>query len=960
MSLDLQNIGLGEIKTSDGSYSYRIRTDDLIWLARALMRESSSTAGRKAVIWCYTQRAALFRVRNFKELVKEHSQPINPWWRNQRSDDFQDSDENPPNLGRKLTEGNDNSSPARIAERIRVSNTEWERIDSSIRQLVKDWSEGRLSNPVPRAVDFATPAVASQRSRAERQGNRFSNTTPQQALELRGLSLVYDDYGRGPDAFQNSGNAFYAVTPGQGRRASSNWPDNFVKIVYSGQESREEPFTEGQEGIAGGTNTLAGGSTNSVNLEDSEVVDRIQLLTQGRTFAPTDVKYQYFHLPEFTDEQSSGGQFPNLSALLDPYEKFYNQMESFSRLSTLDASSGVPVLQIGTVDEEGNYVNLNELIFTSSPIKDYTPSGFYSDRPIASLVDFTVTLQQPSVGGPSAIVIGKLSIKIHNPYALNESHDLYQSKGKFLNWMFRQGLYLRIRYGISGNGNTSDAFKIRDEDFFIAQHEMTVENNLELSVVYTVMPASYKLFNQINIGESIPVESTTLNSEVVQSSLQSVLANDEDQFADNSARAAYINDIKQNLIQFQRDFNSQSEFIGSDTVKRPDGTFGSVLRGAATNIELISNPDGFDPILVRNTIDALKTIQQTLLMTRLNEVMKRNAYLKTVRRSLNYIAINLGPIFYELAVPEILKIANITSRTSLRFSSDESRNERRNNVSIVFGNFNSNAGDWANKPISTFPINVDDILTHLRRNRDLGKFFDSFNGFVNFLFNQMKKRDLYSPEVTNVNGRRTSVLEVPEVKYSFYPDPSNNNNWIFYIYDTKSYVVDIYNLLRETSDNLSEDEIRAKCSQKRVPVLKAGTNNHFIKNLNASTKGDDQIQSNFLFQANQSFNQRNIDASRVAPGIDANFLTTGNIEGNENQEVFRSTVYFIPLKVDLEHLMISDVPLFSHVYLIIPGVKSFSGLYTIYELTHTINKSEAKTSAVLQVQLSQRLPVPNS
>lgn len=950
MSVNLEDIGLGVIKTSDGRYSYQIRQEDLLWLARLLQRESRSETGRKAVIWCYTQRMVVYNTRSFKRLVKAHSQPINPKWRLVAAEPVSsDPNEGPPNLGSKVIPGRPNSSEEKLRIRAEVSTKDWNSIDESIRRLVKDWSEGRMDNPVPRASDFAVPAVASQRGSAAREGNRFSGTTPEQALEIRGLVLIYDDYGRGPDSDSGNGNAFYAER--RGRNPSADWPDNYVFVEYNGERSEEDPFEEGQENS--GTNTLSGGSVNSVDLQDDEVVERIQLLTNGRTAAPTDSTYSYFHLSGTVDEQSSLGPYKNEASLLDPYEKFNNQMTAFSNLKTLDASSRVPVLTVYTFDEEENLVNLNELLFTKSPISDYNVSDFYADRPIASLVDFSVTLQQPSVGGPSAIVIGKLTIKIHNPYALSRNHSLYATKGKFLDWMFRQGLYLRIKYGMTGNEATSDSYKVRDEDFFIAQHEINVENNLELSVVYTVMPAASKLFNQINIGESIPVESTNLTNQIIQDSIQSVIGNDEETIA-------YSREIKTNLLQFQRDFNSEREFVSSDTYKRTDGTFASVLRGALTNLEIINQPAGFDPILVRNTVEALKTVQQNLLMTRLNDVIRRNAYLKTVRSSLRYVAINMGTIFHEMASAEIRKIASISSRTGLRFSDEESRNQKRNKVSIVFGKFNANAGDWANKSISTFPINVDDILSHLRQNRDVGKFFDTFNGFVGFLFNQARKRDVYTPEVTNVNGRRVATLEVPELKYAFYPDPADDNNWLFYIYDTKSYVVDVYNLLRSIGENLSEDDIIAKCSEKRIPVIKHGTNNHYIKNINASTKGDDLIQSNFMYQANQTFNQRNMDGSLVPPGVNANFITGGAFEGNPNQEVFRATELIMPLKVNFEHDFISDAPLFSHVYLFFPGVKAFSGLYTIYELTHTVNKSEAKTSAVLQIQLSQQNPVPNS
>lgn len=689
---------------------------------------------------------------------------------------------------------------------------------------------------------------------------------------------------------------------------------------------------------------------NAVDLSNPETRDRIQLMTSGRASPPSN-QYNYYTLSSSeADQQSALGNFENVRSIQDPYDDFYGQMQSFSHVSTLQASRATPVLEVWTRDEQGNVVNLNNLIFTKSPISNFQddPTGYHPERPIASLVDFSVTVQQPSVGGPTGIKIGRLTIKVHNPYAVNEDHP----RGKFIHWMLKQGFNIRIKYGLSSNFESiatkdyeslNNAFRVLDEEFFVAQHELTVENNLETTIVLTVMPAISKLLNQINIGESLPIERFELDEQVVNRSVEGVVRN-------NEQAQLFSPEIKRNIIQFQREFNSRRQYIGTDSYRREDGTFGSVLLGAVSNLEIFQESTRLEPFAIRSTVEALKTIQSSLLASAFDNIVKANSYLKKIRERYDFLAVNLGPIIAELAFPEIRKIVDITNRTGIGFDPQENRSEKRNQISIVFGNFNSNAGDWAQKPISSFPINVDTIISHIRRERDVGKFFSTFNSFLGMLFSQTNNRDLYTPTpVSQPDGTIIYVMEIPEVKYRLYPDPNDENNWIFYIYDNKQFSVDIHNLIKEvrTDKNL----IQEKCQEKRVFYLKPGTNNHFVKNIEGSTKSDDRIQSLNMFRANQTINQRRSDAARIV-GIDANFLAGGfnNIEGEDQQAVFRSTSLIMPLKVNIDHLFISSSLIWAHLFLDFP-IEQFSQLYTIYEVTHTVNKSEAKTSFTLQVQL---------
>lgn len=134
---------LGHIRTRAG-YDYPLDEEDLLWLARAAQFEGGDPA---ATIWTYAQRLARAEGSSLAALVRAHSQPLNPRW-DEPSDEL-------------CQQHPDRCTPAQLERRRRARTTPWERLDTRVRNLVTRFANAALANPVPRAVDFADPTVAT-------------------------------------------------------------------------------------------------------------------------------------------------------------------------------------------------------------------------------------------------------------------------------------------------------------------------------------------------------------------------------------------------------------------------------------------------------------------------------------------------------------------------------------------------------------------------------------------------------------------------------------------------------------------------------------------------------------------------------------------------------------------------------------------------------------------------------
>lgn len=131
----------------------------MLWAARMVEGEGGDPSrDPAAILWTMAQllsptaqREKYGRVTfdSYSSLIRAYSQPINPAW---------------ASGGSKCTgayAGSEACSPARLAARARLSQMPFSATRVTTQAAVLRWAHGLLSNPVPRAVEFADPSVTA-------------------------------------------------------------------------------------------------------------------------------------------------------------------------------------------------------------------------------------------------------------------------------------------------------------------------------------------------------------------------------------------------------------------------------------------------------------------------------------------------------------------------------------------------------------------------------------------------------------------------------------------------------------------------------------------------------------------------------------------------------------------------------------------------------------------------------
>lgn len=153
------------VRTRDG-FTYTLTEADFLWLGRAASGEGGDP---RATIWTWLARFVgvhawrdELRMRGLAQLVRLHSQPVNPRW-------MEGGDLCAPS-GRGY--GSDDCDPALLARRERFSALSPAAFDPDVKLALAQLRKGSLANPVPRAVDFAN-RVRSETFVANHPGSRI-------------------------------------------------------------------------------------------------------------------------------------------------------------------------------------------------------------------------------------------------------------------------------------------------------------------------------------------------------------------------------------------------------------------------------------------------------------------------------------------------------------------------------------------------------------------------------------------------------------------------------------------------------------------------------------------------------------------------------------------------------------------------------------------------------------------
>lgn len=178
---------LGVIR-SKGGFAYQLQPEDLLWLGRAVQFEGGD---HEATIWTYAQRMVAKPSASLASLVRGHSQPINPRW-----DEAADA---------KCQQYPQYCTPSHLARRARAASTPWDGLSAEVRSKVEAWARADLSNPVPRAIDFADPRVSAGFIRRHpgtkivlQRGNWYLAPPESQSWPSDFVTLRYGDREAGP------------------------------------------------------------------------------------------------------------------------------------------------------------------------------------------------------------------------------------------------------------------------------------------------------------------------------------------------------------------------------------------------------------------------------------------------------------------------------------------------------------------------------------------------------------------------------------------------------------------------------------------------------------------------------------------------------------------------------------------------------------------------------------------
>jgi hypothetical protein len=950
MSIQFGTGDLGIIEA--GSFRYRLTWDDLLWTARMLEGECGLTQGAgvhgAAVMWCMASRLIVARgYRTYKDLILAYSQPINPKWR-------RDGEFCRPG-GRHY--GTDRCDIRALDTRDRLKDKRWEEFPDAIQENVYRWATGLVENPIPRAVHFAVPAVCASGIRRAVANNRNNSGDA-------GWEFVWDSTGRTEiDPNARRGNCFLSTN------ASRLWPARHVKVTFSGNTASDRESTPSQDEVeqssGGAERRPLDESGGSLTIPPNRIIDRTSAITSDRT-EPPETRYNYFTVPtEYPDRQAQRelSESEEVSLLFTNITRFKNQVNSIRQRSNIEFTQALPIILITTTSEQGDLVNLNEVVFGATPYEfsqtqEELNFESFPDRPIASIQSFDVMVQETSAGVTS-LQVGTLNIKIHNADLVTRVHP----RGKYVAYMMQQGFVMRIRYGISSDdvmdAGKRFAFQWREEDFFVSHYDVTLNNDKTMDLKVSLMTATQRLLNQIKIGQSIPVSSLgRISDQDIDNIISNVVSGQE-------VEDSQVQQLRNNLSFFRSMLETPGASPGVGLIEsRISGSFGFQLHAALTNSNIFDEEEGANSIAVQNMVEGIQGIQNILLTRRFESLLTQDCYRDTVTNSdAPRNVVNIGPLIVNIVKPEIDYTFAVVSRNQIeigeKFSSDSIRqiNEnRRTNVSLIFGRFNSRAGTWANKPISSFPINVEEIFSELRRQRSVGDFCSSVNGFMNRISNAVADLENFNADTSQGAEPIKYRIQVPRIKYVIYPSPQNDTDWIMYVYDSKLSTVQILDMMDSLRFSTGKRqrptnrEIKDLLERNSIPWIEMGEEGNFIKSASAASQSDDALASNAMVLANRgSHNLRDMDQSVSYPaGISREFMASSQMTP---QNIIRAVQYVPPITVSVSSYVLATAYFMAPIFVFFP-ISTFTGLYLVNSLRHDIKSGGATTNLELRQNLS--------
>jgi hypothetical protein len=133
-------------------FRYRLTDADVLWAGR--MVEGEGLPDAAMVLWSMTQRFTMLKWRSsFTRFIQAYSQPINPIWGRRGS----------KCVAGGAYHGKPDCSESKLARRDRIATASWDQLSEIARRETLKWATADLSNPIPRATDFAAASLVRRK-----------------------------------------------------------------------------------------------------------------------------------------------------------------------------------------------------------------------------------------------------------------------------------------------------------------------------------------------------------------------------------------------------------------------------------------------------------------------------------------------------------------------------------------------------------------------------------------------------------------------------------------------------------------------------------------------------------------------------------------------------------------------------------------------------------------------------
>jgi hypothetical protein len=250
-----------------------------------------------------------------------------------------------------------------------------------------------------------------------------------------------------------------------------------------------------------------------------------------------------------------------------------------------------------------------------------------------------------------------------------------------------------------------------------------------------------------------------------------------------------------------------------------------------------------------------------------------------------------------------------------------------NEVRIIYGQFNDNAGEYGGKSIGEFLVPWRSLKKEIQREvlkKEVPTVGDLFNilireylsskKFYKFKQAQRNKETLRMPDIK----AKVDVIETIETESKKYLN--------IYLFDANFGIPNVLLLTQHKSSSSTQEQLEDEAKDQNLAIFKLGHTNSFIKNINISTNMDQNLRSVYMQKAYKT----EIGSPRSSQN------------DKREQENTQSSQLILPFVGSLELLGHVDWVPFRTFYL---STSAFliDNAYQFNSVTHTLDRSGFKT-----------------